>query len=89
MEEKRKYQQERKEDFASLFIKNNEIPKYLGYQAVSKFRSIRRAIRRGKVDLYTGILFPDRPYNNRKSTLGRKHNTLKKQIYGQYSQKVV
>lgn len=85
MEEKKKYQQERKEDFASLFIKDNIIPKYLGYQAVSKFKSIRRAIRRGKVDLYTGIIFPDRPYSNRKSTTGRKNNTLKKQIYEQYS----
>lgn len=89
MEDRRKYQQERKEDFATLFMKNNEIPKYMGYQAVSKFRSIRRAIRRGKMDLYTGIIFPKRPFNNRSTTIGRNHNELKKRVYEQYMQRVV
>lgn len=89
MEEYRKYQQQRKDEFASAFINNNALPKYLSYNIVSRFRSIRRAIRRGRIDLYTGIPFPRRPYSNRKPTPGRRINELKKQIYGQYSQRAV
>lgn len=89
MEEKREQQQKVKENFATKFVQNNEIPVYLGYQAVSKYRSIRRAIKRGKVDLYTGIVFPRRPFNNRKSSLGRAHNDLKKRIYEQYKERTI
>lgn len=85
MEERRKYQQDKKDEFATSFINNNEIPKYLSYKIVSKFRSIKRAIRRGKIDLYTGLPFPRRPFSNRKPTSGRSFNELKKQIYGQYN----
>lgn len=59
MEEKRKYQQERKGEFAEAFLTKNELPRYVSYDAVSKFSSIRGAIRRGKVDLYTGIPLKD------------------------------
>lgn len=89
MEERRKYQQERRDEFAKAFIDNNEIPRYLSYNVVSKFKSIKRAIRRGKLDLYTGLPFPKRPFSNRKPTAGRKLNELKKQIYGQYSQRAI
>lgn len=89
MEERRKYQQEKKDEFASAFLEKNELPKYLSYKMVSKFKSVRRAIRRGKIDLYTGLPFPRRPFSNRKSTSGRKFNELKKQIYGQYVQRAV
>lgn len=89
MEERRKHQQERKDEFAKAFLTNNELPRYISYNAVSKFKSIRRAIRRGKMDLYTGIPFPKRPFSNRKSTSGREFNELKKRIYGQYSQRAV
>ena len=58
------------------------IPKYTNYYAVSKFRSIRRAIKRGNVDLVTGVIYPKRPFNNRKPTLGRLSNETKKKIYG-------
>lgn len=60
------------------------IPKYTNYYAVSKFRSIRRAIKRGNVDLVTGVIYPKRPFNNRKPTLGRLRNETKKRIYGQF-----
>ena len=58
------------------------IPKYTNYYAVSKFKSIRRAIKRGHVDLVTGVIYPKRPFNNRKPTLGRLRNETKKKIYG-------
>ena len=34
------------------------------FDAVSKFKSVRRAIKRGHVSL-DGIIFPNRPFNNR------------------------
>ena len=58
------------------------IPKYTNYYVVSKFKSIRRAIKRGNVDLVTGVIYPKRPFNNRKPTLGRLRNETKKKIYG-------
>ena len=89
MEEKRKYQQDRKDEFANSFLDKNEIPRYLDYKGVSKFKSIKRAIRRGHVDLYTGIIFPNRPSNNRRPTKGRWLNELKKRVYGQYMQRAI
>ncbi len=65
------------------FSEENTLPKWPSYSAVSKFRSVRRAIRRGHVDLMFGIVYPNRPFNNRKPTMGRSHNQLKKRIYGQ------
>lgn len=41
------------------------------YVGVSKYKSIRRAIRRGHVSIW-GELFPRRPYNNRKLNPQRK-----------------
>lgn len=35
------------------------------YIAVGRFKSIRRAIRRGHVSL-SGVIYPKRPFNNRK-----------------------
>ena len=65
-------------------FKEGIIPKYTNYYAVSKFRSIRRAIKRGNIDLVTGVIYPKRPFNNRKPTLGRLKNETKKRIYGQF-----
>ena len=51
------------------------------YEAVSKFKSVRRAIRRGHVSL-DGFIYPKRPFNNAK----RSKNSLndrKKMIYEQ------
>lgn len=58
------------------------------YEAVSKFKSVRRAIRRGHVSL-DGIIFPKRPFNNKANTCKRKGhysrtiNGRKKMIYEQ------
>ena len=58
------------------------------YEAVSRFKSVRRAIRRGHVSL-DGIIFPKRPFNNRANTSRRKGhhsrvmNEVKKSIYEQ------
>lgn len=51
------------------------------FEAVSKFKSVRRAIRRGHVSL-DGIIFPKRPFNNAKH--GKNSlNDRKKKIYEQ------
>lgn len=58
------------------------------YDAVGRFKSIRRAIKRGNVSL-DGFIFPVRPFNNRANTCDRnKHhsrviNERKKVIYEQ------
>ena len=44
---------------------------------VSKYKSIRRAIRRGHVSIF-GDLYPRRPYNNR----GTKESKIRREIYG-------
>lgn len=58
------------------------------YGAVGKFKSIRRAIRKGLVSP-SGTICPKRPFNNRANTSRRKGhhsrvmNEVKKSIYGQ------
>lgn len=58
------------------------------YRAVGKFKSIRRAIRKGLVSPL-GTIYPKRPFNNRANTSRRKGhhsrvmNEVKKSIYGQ------
>ena len=58
------------------------------YRAVGKFKSIRRAIRKGLVSP-SGTICPKRPFNNRANTSrGKGHhsrvmNEVKKSIYGQ------
>lgn len=64
------------------FVQESLLPRWPNYSAVSKFKSVRRAIRRGHMDLVFGIVYPNRPFNNRKPTTGRSHNQLKKKIYG-------
>lgn len=49
---------------------------------MGEFKSINRAIKRGHVSPY-GFAYPKRPFNNRKSTLGRYENELKKRLYVQ------
>ena len=43
------------------------------FDAVRKFKSVKRAIRRGHVSPI-GEVYPNRPFNNRKPTLGRSFN---------------
>lgn len=55
------------------------------YAAVGKFKSVRRAIRRGQVTSQ-GIIMPSRPFSNKKNSCKRgKHsrpmNEEKKRIY--------
>ena len=51
------------------------------YEAVGKFKSVRRAIRRGHVSL-DGFIYPKRPFNNAKQ--GKNSlNDRKKMIYEQ------
>jgi hypothetical protein len=58
------------------------------YRAVGKFKSIRRAIRKGLVSP-SGTICPKRTFNNRANTSRRKGhhsrvmNEVKKSIYGQ------
>ena len=51
------------------------------YEAVSRFKSVRRAIRRGHVSL-DGVIYPKRPFNNAKHKKGSL-NDEKKRIYEQ------
>lgn len=61
------------------------------FEAVNKFKSVNRAIRRGHV-MPNGLIIPKRPFNNRANTSRRKGvhsrstNELKKKIYGQLKQ---
>lgn len=65
----------------------------MSLEAVSKCRSIRRAIRRGKVTHY-GVIAPRKPFNNRGNTCKRKgkhsreNNETKKVIYEQVKHRV-
>lgn len=53
------------------------------FEAVSKFKSVNRAWRRGHISIY-GFIYPNRPFNNRSSKRGtRLFNELRKSIYGQ------
>lgn len=52
------------------------------YSAVGKYKSIRRAIRKGHVTSW-GEEVPKRPFNNRKRTSGRKLQISKEKIYGE------
>lgn len=65
-----------------------EFEKYIGVgqlrvsDTVKKYRSVRRAMRRGHISPL-GELYPRRPFNNRKPTPGRKFNEDRKDIYEQ------
>jgi len=51
-----------------LFLRN--------YSCVNKFKSVRRAIKRGNMSVF-GDIYPKRPFNNR----GTKESQLKQKIY--------
>ena len=62
------------------------------YFCVHKFKSVRRAIKRGHISLL-GDIYPRKPYNNRKNTSkrpgvhSRTLNELKRRIYGAINKK--
>lgn len=49
------------------------------YEAVAKFKSVRRSIRRGHVTPY-GVIYPNRLFSNTNT----KENRIKRQIYEQF-----
>lgn len=86
-EEFKDYMEKNRVDVVGDFYDKN-ILHLRTYEAVSKSKSIRRAIRRGHVSL-DGFIFPKRPFNNRADTCKRKGhhsrtiNERKKMIYEQ------
>ena len=70
-------------------MSQEEFEKYIGagqlrvFNAVGKFKSVKRAMRRGHVSPI-GEVYPKRPFNNRKPTSGRKFNEDRKEIYEQF-----
>lgn len=74
------------ESIKELDTRENLIPESTyplsSYDGVGRFQSIWRAIRRGKASP-TGQVYPNRPFNNSKSTRGRRENENRKRIYDQ------
>jgi hypothetical protein len=68
MEEERKL--EMRQQLISIHIDN----------AVRKFKSIHRAVKRGHIAEWFEV-YPKRPFNNRKPTRGRSINEYKKVLY--------
>lgn len=50
------------------------------YSCVSRFKSVRRAMRRGLLTEF-GSIAPKRPFNSRKRTRGRKFQLIKERYY--------
>lgn len=60
-----------------------EETRLLTFEAVSKFKSVNRAMRRGHISTI-GIIYPRRPFNNRSNKNNtRPINELRKKIYGE------
>lgn len=79
-EEFKKYLEDNNVDIVKDFYENN-ILHLRTYEAVKRFKSVRRAIRRGHVSL-DGFIYPKRPFNNAKHKKGSL-NDKKKRIYEQ------
>lgn len=86
-EEFKDYMEKNRVDVVGDFYDKN-ILHLRTFEATSKFKSVRRAIKRGHVSL-DGIIFPKRPFNNKANTCKRKGhysrtiNDRKKMIYEQ------
>lgn len=70
---------EREQEKIDEFMKNETLC-LTDFSGVKKFKSIRRAIRRGHVSIY-GQIYPKRPFKN------TKNNRYKRVIYGQLKHK--
>ena len=70
---------EREQEKLDEFMKNGTLC-LTDFSGVKKFKSIRRAIRRGHVSIY-GQIYPKRPFKN------TKNNRYKRVIYGQLKHK--
>ena len=93
MEEQKKIERDlmSQEEFEDYISKGIIVLHLITYDGVHRFKSVRRAMRRGHVTA-EGIVMPRRPFNNRANTSKRKGvhsrctNELKKKIYGQLKQ---
>ena len=93
MEEQKKIERDlmSQEEFEDYISKGNIALHLITYDGVHRFKSIRRAMRRGHITT-EGIIMPRRPFNNKANTSKRKGvhsrstNELKKRIYGQFKQ---
>ena len=93
MEEQRKIERDlmSQEEFEDYISRGIIVLNLITYDGVRRFKSIRRAIKRGHVTT-EGIVMPRRPFNNKANTSKRKGvhsrstNELKKKIYGQLKQ---
>lgn len=65
-----------------IYVVEGEPLHLASYEAVHRFKSVRRAQRRGKVTPW-GTIAPKRLFNNRKRTEGREQQLLKERLYGQ------
>lgn len=86
-EEFKDYMEKNKVDVVGDFYKEN-ILHLRTFEAINRFRSVRRAIKRGHVSL-DGVVYPNRPFNNRANTCrrsdhySRTFNEKRKRIYEQ------
>lgn len=79
-EEFKDYLKDNRVDIVKDFYENN-ILHLRTYEAVKRFKSVRRAIKRGHISL-DGVIYPKRPFNNAKHKKGSL-NDEKKRIYEQ------
>lgn len=79
-EEFKDYLKDNKVDIVKDFYEDS-ILHLRTYDAVKRFKSVRRAIRRGHISL-DGVIYPKRPFNNVKHKKGSL-NDEKKRIYEQ------
>lgn len=79
-EEFKDYLKDNKVDIVKDFYEDS-ILHLRTYDAVKRFKSVRRAIRRGHISL-DGVIYPKRPFNNVKHKKGSL-NDKKKRIYEQ------
>nr|UWG27150.1 MAG: hypothetical protein [Bacteriophage sp.] len=79
-EEFKDYLEDNRVDIVKDFYEDN-ILHLRTHEAVKRFKSVRRAIRRGHISL-DGVIYPRRPFNNVKYKKGSL-NDKKKRIYEQ------
>ena len=79
-EEFKDYLKDNRVDIVKDFYENN-ILHLRTHEAVKRFKSVRRAIKRGHISL-DGVIYPKRPFNNAKHKKGSL-NDEKKRIYEQ------
>ena len=79
-EEFKDYLKDNRVDIVKDFYEDN-ILHLRTHEAVKRFKSVRRAIKRGHISL-DGVIYPKRPFNNAKHKKGSL-NDEKKRIYEQ------